>query len=270
VLVVAGIVLIAVFAGLFGSMLGIGGGVIIVPLLTLGFGVPIKQAIATSAVCVIATSAVAQLAFMRRGMTNVRLGLVLEIASTAGAVLGGITAVLVDGRLLQVAFALVLVYVVWQMSRRRDDVQPARTGLMECTYVDQAPDVTVTYGVRRLPLGFVLSIGAGNLAGLLGVGGGVFKVPIMNLLMGVPLRATIATSNLMIGVTAATAAVLFYSRGFVDPSHTVPAVLGILLGARFGPRLALALPVHVLNLIFRAVLALFALLMVAEVAGLTL
>lgn len=264
------IALVAVGAGLFGSMLGVGGGVIIVPVLTLGFGVPIKQAIATSMICVISTSAVAQLAFMRRGMTNTRLGFTLEIASAAGAVVGGITAVLVDARVLQIAFAVVLAYVVWQMSRRRGDVRPVRTGVMESSYLDPLRRVEVTYGVRRVKLGFLLSIGAGNVAGLLGVGGGVFKVPIMNLAMGAPLRAAIATSNLMIDVTAATGAVLFYSYGLVDPAYAVPAVLGVLLGARFGPFFALRLPEYLLSLIFRVVLGLFAILMIAEAAGVKL
>lgn len=261
------IALVAVGAGLFGSMLGVGGGVIIVPVLTLGFGVPIKQAIATSMICVISTSAVAQLAFMRRGMTNTRLGFTLEIASAAGAVVGGITAVLVDARVLQIAFAVVLAYVVWQMSRRRGDVRPVRTGVMESSYLDPLRRVEVTYGVRRVKLGFLLSIGAGNVAGLLGVGGGVFKVPIMNLAMGAPLRAAIATSNLMIGVTAATSAAIFYGRGYVDPHWAVPAALGILAGARLGPRIAIRLSARLLVVVFEVVLSVFGVLMLLRALG---
>ncbi len=268
--VFAVILLVAVAAGLFGSMLGVGGGVIMVPVLSLGFGLPMKDAIATSMICVIATSAMGQLSFVRRGMTNARLGFLLEIGSAAGAVLGGITAVLVDGRLLQVAFAIVLLYVVWQMSRRRGDVEPELTGVLEAAYVDPTLDREVAYGVRRVGLGFFLSIGAGNVAGLLGVGGGAFKVPIMNLLMGVPLKATIATSNLMIGVTAAAGAVIFYGRGFVDPAYATPAALGILVGAHFGPRLAVRLSPRVLSIVFRSVLAFFAILMIAKAAGLNL
>ncbi len=266
----AGIVLLAVVAGLFGSMLGVGGGVIMVPVLSLGFGLPVKDAIATSIVCVVATSAMAQLSYARRGMTNLRLGFFLEIASAVGAVLGSVTAVLVDGRVLQIAFAVVLLYVVWQMNRGRGDAEPERTGVLEAAYFDPALGREVSYGVRRTRLGFVLSIGAGNVAGLLGVGGGAFKVPIMNLLMGVPLKATIATSNLMIGVTAATGAALFWGRGFVDPAYAVPAALGILIGARFGPRLAVRLPARALSVVFQAVLAIFAVLMIAKAAGVPL
>jgi uncharacterized protein len=267
VTVFVGIAALAVVAGLFGSMLGVGGGVIMVPMLTLAFGLPIKDAIATSIVCVVATSAMAQLSYARRGMTNVRLGFFLEIGSAAGALLGSVTAVLVDGRLLQVAFAVVLLSIVWQMNRRRGDPEPLQTGVLEAAYFDPMLGREVSYGARHPRLGFVLSIGAGNVAGLLGVGGGAFKVPIMSLLMGVPLKAAIATSNFMIGVTAATGAALFYGRGFVDPAYAVPAALGVLLGARFGPRLAVRLPAQALSLVFQVVLAVFAVLMVAKAAG---
>jgi uncharacterized membrane protein YfcA len=265
--ILAAIVALAVAAGLFGSMLGVGGGVIMVPVLSIGFGLPMKTAIATSMVCVIATSAMAQLSFVRQGMTNPRLGFLLEVASAAGAVLGGLTAVLVDGRVLQGAFAVVLVYVVWQMNRRRDVVPVERSGPLGAAFYDPTEGREVSYGVHRTRLGFVLSIGAGNVAGLLGVGGGAFKVPIMSVLMGVPLRAAIATSNLMIGVTAATGAAIFYGRGYVDPSYAVPAALGILIGASFGPRLAARLSARVLGIVFQIVLAAFAVLMIVKAAG---
>src|SRR5450759_4483500 len=117
-------------AGVFGSMLGVGGGIIMVPMLSLAFGVPIKVAIATSIVCVIATSSMAQTAFVSRGMTNVRLGMLFEVATAVGAVAGGVTAVLIDGRVLQFCFAALRVYVAWQMNRRGGDVTPARTGVL--------------------------------------------------------------------------------------------------------------------------------------------
>ena len=258
---------VAVVAGLFGSMLGVGGGIIMVPALSLAFGAPIKVAIATSIVCVIATSTVAQTRFARRGMTNMRLGMLLEVATTVGAVAGGVTAVLIQGRILQAAFAVLLVYVAWMMNRRRGDVVPERTGVLEDTYFDPALGEQVTYGCKRVPLGFVLSLVAGNVSGLLGVGGGAFKVPVMNLLMGIPLKATIATSNLMIGVTAAASAAIFYGRGYMDPALAVPAALGILLGARFGPGLAVRLSARALGLTFQVVLVAFAVLMALQAAG---
>jgi uncharacterized membrane protein YfcA len=262
--VIVGILLTAFVAGVFGSMLGVGGGIIMVPVLSLAFGVPIKTAIATSIVCVIATSSMAQTTFASRGMTNMRLGMVLEVATSIGAVAGGVTAVLVDGRWLQGCFAFVSFYVAWQMGRRRDDVAPAETGLMPSAYYDPAEGREISYGVRRLAPGFVLSFAAGNVSGLLGVGGGSFKVPIMNLIMGVPLKATIATSNLMIGVTAATGAAIFYGRGYMDPYWAVPAVLGILAGARLGPRFAVHLRAKVLVVVFEIVLAVFGVLMLLQ------
>jgi uncharacterized protein len=261
------VVAVAVVAGFFGSMLGVGGGIIMVPMLSLAFGVPIKTAIATSIVCVIATSSMAQTTFVSRGMTNLRLGMLLEVATTVGALAGGVTAVLIDARLLQFAFVGVLVYVAWQMSRRGGDVEPQLTGVLEASYYDPAGGVEVRYGVRRTGLGFLLCLGAGNVSGLLGVGGGAFKVPIMNLLMGVPLKATIATSNLMIGVTAATGAAIFYGRGYMDLFYVVPATLGILAGARLGPRLAVRLPARVLGVVFQVVLLTFAVLMLADALG---
>ena len=265
--VIIGILLVAFVAGLFGSMLGVGGGIIMVPVLSLAFGVPIKTAIATSIVSVIATSSMAQTSFASRGMTNMRLGMFLEVATTLGAVAGGVTAVLIDGRFLQGAFALVTFYVAWQMGRRRADVAPVASQTLPSSYYDPAEGRQVSYGVHRLGGGFALSLVAGNVSGLLGVGGGAFKVPIMNLLMGVPLKATIATSNLMIGVTAATGAAIFYGRGYMDPYWTVPAVLGILAGARLGPRLAMRLRAKALTVIFEIVLAGFGVLMLLRALG---
>ena len=216
--VIVGILLVAVVAGVFGSMLGVGGGIIMVPVLSLAFGVPIKTAIATSIVCVIATSSMAQTTFAARGMTNMRLGMFLEVATTVGAVAGGVTAVLIDGRFLQVAFAVVLFYVAWQMSRRRGDVVAGgeRRSCRRATTTRPRAGRSATACTAWASASCSRSC-AGNVSGLLGVGGGAFKVPIMNLLMGVPLKATIATSNLMIGVTAATGAAIFYGRGYMDP-----------------------------------------------------
>jgi len=265
--VLMGILAVAVVAGLFGSMLGVGGGVIMVPVLTLAFGVPIKTAIATSIVCVVATSATAQTAFVARGMTNLRLGMLFELATTVGALAGGITAVLVDPRVLQFSFAALLFYVAWQMQRRGDGCTAPPGGSLSGRYYDAVEGRVVEYGVCRVRTGFLLSLAAGNISGMLGVGGGSFKVPIMNLVMGVPLKATIATSNLMIGVTAATGAAIFYGRGFLDPRWAVPAVLGILAGARVGPLVAVRLPARVLALTFAALLCLFAVLMALQAAG---
>ena len=168
---------------------------------------------------------------------------------------------------LGLGIALVLAVSAWQMSRRGGDVVPVEGPRMPSTYYDPALGRQVSYGVHGLGLGFTLSFVAGNVSGLLGVGGGAFKVPIMNLLMGVPLKATIATSNLMIGVTAATSAAIFYGRGYVDPRWAVPAALGILVGARIGPRFAIHLPARVLVLVFEVVLVVFGVLMLLKALG---
>lgn len=160
-----------------------------------------------------------------------------------------------------------LAYVAWQMNRRGQDVEPVETGVLSASFYDVAAGREVRYGLRRLGLGFALSIGAGNISGLLGIGGGAFKVPMMNLLMGVPLKATIATSNLMIGVTAAASAVIFYGRGYLDSRWAVPAALGILLGARLGPRLASRLSARTLSIALQGALGIFALLMIAQALG---
>jgi uncharacterized protein len=258
---------IAAGAGLLGSMLGVGGGIVIVPVLTLLFDVPIKEAIATSLVCVIATSTAAQLVFVTKGFTNVRLGMVLEVATSVGALAGGLTAVLIDPRFLQISFAVVAFYVAYSMSRRPEREQLLRTGVLEAGYFDPAAGAAVAYGVQRPVLGFWLSTAAGNISGLLGVGGGAFKVPIMHLVMGVPLKATVATSNLMIGVTAATGAVIFYGYGFLDPSTAVPATLGILIGAWQGPRLAVRLRSKTLARLFQGLVLLFGVLMALDALG---
>ena len=260
----AAIFAMAVFAGVAGSMLGVGGGIVVVPMLTLVFGVPVKVAIATSLISVIATSSAAQTVFVTKGLTNLRLGMSLEIMTTLGAIAGGVTAVLVSGRVLEGVFAVVLGYVAYAMNRRGDDVTPELTGVHDASFVDPASGRRVEYGVRRYRLGAFLSFFAGNISGLIGLGGGAFKVPIMNVVMGVPLKATIATSNLMIGVTAATGAVIFYGRGYVDPRYAVPTALGILAGARLGPHLAVRLRSRTLSVIFQVLLVAFAVLMLVR------
>ncbi len=158
--------------------------------------------------------------------------MVLEIATTLGALTGGITAVLLSPNLLEGLFAAVLVSVVYSMRRLPKSEGLVTTGVLDTSYVDPASGQTLTYGVRNLPLGMGASFLAGNVSGLLGIGGGIIKVPMMSLVMGVPLRAAIATSNLMIGVTAATSALIYYQRGFLDPGIAILTALGVLLGRR--------------------------------------
>jgi len=259
--------LTAIVAGAFGGMLGVGGGMVLIPVVTLFLGVPMKVAIGASIVSVIATSSAAQIVYVRRGLTNTRLGMVLELATSLGAILGGLTAVLLEARVLQGLFGALLLWTAWGMHRgRHTDGAHEAGGVLPQRYLDESTGRTVEYGVRRMPLGMGLSFIAGNVSGLLGVGGGSVKVPVMNLLMNVPLKAAIATSNFAIGVTAATSAAIYYGKGFMDPRVAAPTALGILIGAQIGPRVGARLQSHVLRLVFTLLLLAFAVQMFVSAA----
>lgn len=267
ILTMALVFVTAIAAGVFGSMLGVGGGMIVIPVVTLFLGVPMKIAIGASIVSVIATSSAAQIVYVRRGLTNTRLGMVLELATSLGAILGGLTAVLVEARVLQGLFGALLLWTAWGMYRgRHTDGSHEPTGLLPQRYQDESTGQAVEYGVRRLPLGMGLSFIAGNVSGLLGVGGGSVKVPVMNLLMNIPLKAAIATSNFAIGVTAATGAVIYYGKGFMDPRVAAPTALGILLGAQFGARVGSRLRSRVLRVVFTLLLLAFSVQMIVGAA----
>ncbi len=243
-------------------MLGIGGGVFIIPLLTGVIGLPIKDAIGTSIISVIATSTAAGAVYIGCGITHSRLAMVLEIATTLGALAGGITAVLINPNILEGVFGLVLIYVAFTMAFGfKRGVRPSGTGILQTSYTDPLTQETVTYGVHRLPAGMAASFVAGNISGLLGIGGGIIKVPVMNLLMDIPLRVAIATSNFMIGITAATSAIIYYLHGYINPTVTIPTALGVLIGARVGSRLGGKLHSENLKKIFSVVLVMFAVIM---------
>lgn len=259
------IFVVAFAVGALGSMLGIGGGVLLIPLLTGLFDVPIKTAIGASIVSVIATSSAAGTVYVGRGLAHTRLSMVLEIATTTGALLGGITAILISPRLLDFAFAGLLVYVTFTL--RRLSIQEganAPTGLLDTNYTDPFTGQMITYGVRNLPQGMGASFVAGNISGLLGIGCGIIKVPIMNLVMGVPLRAAIATSNFMIGITAATSAIVYYRHGYLDPQIAIPTALGVLVGAQVGTRVGGRLRSQLLKQVFQLLLIVFAIQMIYQ------
>jgi uncharacterized membrane protein YfcA len=251
--------------GALGSMLGIGGGVLLIPLLTGLFDVPIKTAIGASIVSVIATSSAAGTVYVGRGLAHTRLSMVLEIATTMGALAGGLTAILISPRLLDFAFAALLVYVAFTLRRLSiQEVTNTPTGLLDTNYTDPFNGHTITYGVRNLPQGLGASFLAGNISGLLGIGCGIIKVPIMNLVMGVPLRAAIATSNFMIGITAATSAIVYYRHGYLDPQIAIPTSLGVLIGAQFGTRIGGRMRSHRLKQVFQLLLFVFAVQMIYQ------
>lgn len=228
--------------GSLGAVLGTGGGVFLVPILVLGLGLPMHQAVATSILSVVATSSAVASVNVERGTANMRLGMTLEIATSAGAIVGGLTAGLLTPRALEGLFAVLLVptaILMWRGRRGSAEAQPKAgsdesLGALGARFEEPAEGRTVAYRVRRLWGGLGVSFLAGNVSGLLGIGGGVFKVPALHLLCGVPIKAAAATSNFMIGVTAAASAFLYYGRGSVRPALTSAVVLGVLLGSALG------------------------------------
>ena len=230
-----------IVTGTIGAMLGIGGGVFLIPFLVLVTGIPMHQAIATSIVAVIATSSAGASMNLERQTVNVRLGMALEIATVAGAILGGITANYLSGNVLSKIFAFLLLAVSLFMIRRlrqgNTEAQISGEGLFPAQFKDDASGKIVSYAVRRLPGALGVSLVAGNISGLLGVGGGIFKVPAMHLLSGVPMKAATATSNFMIGVTAAASAFIYFGNGHLNPQIASAAAVGVLAGSMLGIRL---------------------------------
>lgn len=237
--------LCSVVAGLLGSLLGVGGGIIVVPSLTLLLGIDIRYAIGASIVSVIATSSGAAASYVKEHLSNIRVGMLLEVATTAGALTGAFLAGWVGGGVLHIVFACVMVFTALSMLRfnhdggSTDDV-PDRLAdrlALHSSYRDDSVDSEVNYRVRRTRVGLALSYVAGLISGLLGVGGGVIKVPAMNLVMGMPLKVATATSNFMIGVTGAASAGVYFSRGDVNPFITGPVAVGVVLGSTIGSRM---------------------------------
>jgi uncharacterized membrane protein YfcA len=265
-----GLLLLAggVAAGLFGSLLGLGGGLLIVPLLTIGFGLPVREAVGVSLVCVIVTSAASASLYLERGQADLRLAMVLELFTATGAVIGGVVAFLLDERFLAGLFAAMLVYVALTMLRgaivrrsaEREAGEAAQIGVDEAAAGDEPrivqPDgeADPAYRTRRLPLAAGASVGAGVVSALLGVGGGIVKVPLMHLVMGVPLRIATATSNLMIGITGSTSAIVYLLHGGIDGYAAGPIALGVFLGARVGSRVSHRIDVQILRFLFVAVM----------------
>jgi hypothetical protein len=244
-------------AGTMGSLLGLGGGIILVPFLTLVMGLPMHQAIATSITAVIATSTAGAAMNVQRGLVNIRLGMVLETATVAGAIAGGLTATLLSGTTLTRMFSILLVimatFMAWR-TRFHSGAPLGTKGVISSAFVDETTGQTVEYSVHRLPTAMVVSLFAGNVSGLLGVGGGIFKVPAMHLVCGMPLKAATATSNFMIGVTAAASAFIYFAHGYVNPAVTSSAILGVLAGSFLGVWLSTKIRTRVLSWIFIGVL----------------
>lgn len=258
-------------AGVFGSLLGLGGGILIVPLLTLGFGLPLREAVGVSLVSVMMTSSAAAGVYLERHVANLRLGMTLELFTAIGALVGGSIAFLLDERLLSLLFAVLLAYVALTMLQARThepnlSVDPPEVDPISEDSAPTRPTVLDQLGgegyqVRNLGRGIVGALGAGVASALLGIGGGIIKVPLMHLAMGVPLRVATATSNLMIGITAAASAVIYLIHGGIDPYVAGPTGIGVFVGATVGSRLGHRLDLRYLRLLFVVVLGYTALQM---------
>jgi len=264
IIFVAGIV-----AGGLGSLLGLAGGIFLVPFLTLGMRLPFTMAAAISLCTVIATSSSVSAARSGKQLINLRLGMLLEVATAGGSLLGGITAQLVAPAVLQRLFgvttAVIGATMMSRLNRRNVILDPTVSpGLLGGRYLEEESGGMVVYQIKRLPLALVGSFLAGNVSSLLGIGGGVIKVPMLNAWCGVPLRAAAATSAFMIGVTATAGAVIYYGRGQLLPSLAAAAVLGVQIGSWVAMRFGSRVPVKWLKVLMTAVLVIVAILMFAR------
>jgi uncharacterized membrane protein YfcA len=238
---------------------GLGGGVVIVPFLTLVFGVDIRYAIGASLVSVIATSSGAAAAYVKEGFTNIRIGMFLEIATTMGALIGAALAVRVSTGIIAVIFGMVLIYSAYLSSRpklyRAGDDHPDRLATilrMDGSY--PSLNGRIRYHVHAIPGGFGLMFIAGALSGLLGIGSGAVKVLAMDQVMRIPFKVSTTTSNFMIGVTAAASAGVYLNRGYIDPGVAMPVMLGVLLGSLLGARMLAGAKTRILRIIFAVVI----------------
>ena len=265
----------SIAAGVLGSLVGLGGGVLIVPLLTLAFGLPIYFAIGASIISVIATSSGAAAAYVRDHLTNLRVGMFLELGTTIGAITGAFLAGLLVPNLLFVLFGSILLVSAIPLLFKIGEELPkgvkndrlARWLSLSGKYPDQRMGRQVPYEVTRTPLGLAMMYVAGIISGLLGIGSGSFKVLALDTAMRLPMKVSTTTSNFMIGVTAAASAGIYFSRGDIPPLIAAPVALGVLLGAFIGSHLLTRLSNKTLRLIFLPVLAIIAFQMIMRGLG---
>jgi uncharacterized membrane protein YfcA len=251
---------VAAGAAILGSMLGLGGGVFLVPILTLFFGIEEKAAIGASAVAVVTNSVVGSSVHLRSRFTNLRLAMLLQVATASGAITGALIAVYARPNLLNLVFGSVLLYAAISMLLRRQAAPVEVTGSagdplrLGATYQDPATQREVGYVPTKTTVGLGIGGLAGVISGMLGVGGGVILVPAMNLVMRVPVKAAAGTSSFMVGITSVATAFVFYSRDKIDPTVVVPAMIGIFIGSQLGSRLTRRLKSQNLASIFVVVL----------------
>jgi uncharacterized membrane protein YfcA len=229
------------FAGLLGSLTGLGGGFIIIPLLTLVLHVDIHYAIGASLISVIATSSGSAAAYVKEGITNMRLGMFLEVATTAGAMAGAILAIYTPTHYIAILFGLILILsAVMSLYKKKDNVVKHKSYLGKKLKLNSSyptHDGDVAYSVANVIGGFFMMLFAGLISGLLGIGSGALKVVAMDVVMRIPFKVSTTTSNFMIGVTAAASAVVYLQRGYIDPGLSMPVVIGVLFGAMTGSKI---------------------------------
>jgi uncharacterized membrane protein YfcA len=277
---VAWLLLVSIGASALGGALGMASGIFLVPLLTLFGRVDIHAAVAASIVSVIACSCGSAAPFLRSGLTNIRVAIVLEVATTLGALTGVLLAGTLSTPLLFGLFAAVLLVSASQMMTRRreisgepDVINPrdwATVLRLHSSYPDHALGRDVFYRVRRVPLGLVLMFGAGLISALLGIGSGVLKIPAMDTALRLPIKVSTATSNFMIGVTAAASGVAYFTKGDIDPAIAGPVALGSVVGALLGARFLMAISGEKLRLFFVVVLVAVAVQMLLTALGIHL
>jgi uncharacterized membrane protein YfcA len=264
---VLSVFLVSILAGFLGSLTGLGGGIVITPVLTLLFGVRIQYAIGATLVSVIATSSGAAAAYVREGFSNIRVGMFLEIATTLGAVAGAFLAMRLHTSIIAIIFGVVLLFSAYLSGRPRPDPggdapgdRMAKRLKMNSTY--PTADGLRSYQVHNVIPGFGVMFTAGILSGLLGIGSGALKVIGMDGAMKLPFKVSTTTSNFMIGVTAAASAGVYLHRGYIHPGLSMPVMLGVLLGATLGTRFLVAAAVPALRLVFGGVVAVLAVEMI--------
>ncbi len=248
-------------AGLLGAMTGLGGGVVLIPLLTLGFHVDLRYAIGASLISVIATSSGAAAAYVREGYSSVRIGMFLEVATTFGAVFGAFLATRVPTRALAMVFGVVLIYSAWMSRAQKGHGGCGRGRIRGRSRLRMSGQLSLegrenccSYKVDRIGWGWGMMFGAGTLSGLLGIGSGAVKVLAMDKVMRIPFKVSTTTSNFMIGVTAAASAGIYLARGYIDPGLAFPVMLGVLGGSLLGAKMLARAHVGVLRTVFAFVI----------------
>lgn len=259
--------IIAVLAGFLGSLVGLGGGIIITPALTILFGIDIKYAIGASIIAVIATSSGSAIAFVRDHVSNMRVGMLLEVFTTAGGVVGALMAGIFSSKLLYIFFSLILLNSFYGMLKKTglitkvkkeeekvENDKYADRYKLNSTYYDKATGKTVAYNVTNVPQGSLVMFGAGFASGLLGIGSGAFKVVALDSYMKLPIKVSTATSNFMMGVTATASALIYFFNGTINPAIAAPIAIGTLIGSRTGAKVMQRLDAKYIRYIFLPIL----------------